>query len=142
MAATTKDSLLAAQFVERELSISADLARLAEARTFADEAAAAFGFDEAERYQIKMAMSEAVANAVEHGSRGPDDRISVHVRDEAGALTFYVRDNGSFIPRMAPRGAMPERGRGLAFMSQLMDEVDVRPGPDGTVLRFSKRRAA
>jgi anti-sigma regulatory factor (Ser/Thr protein kinase) len=134
--------LIAAQFAERELSIPADLARLADARAFADEAAADFGFDETDRYQIKMAMSEAVANAVEHGSQGPAERISLRVLVEDGALTFYVRDNGSFIPRMAPRGAMPERGRGLAFMSQLMDEVDVRPGPDGTVLRFSKRRPA
>ena len=137
-----KDSLIAAQFAERELSISADLARLAEARAFADGAAEAYGFDEADRYQIKMAMSEAVANAVEHGSRGSRDEIRLLVRDEAGALTFYVHDNGSFIPKMAPRGAMPERGRGLAFMSQLMDEVDVRPGPKGTILRFSKRLAA
>jgi anti-sigma regulatory factor (Ser/Thr protein kinase) len=134
--------LLAAQFAERELSIPADLARLAEARAFAEAAAIEFGFDSTERYQIKMAMSEAVANAVEHGSRGPHDDIEMRVRDEAGALTFYVRDNGSFVPRIAPRGAMPERGRGLAFMSQLMDEVDVRPGPEGTVLRFSKRLAA
>jgi serine/threonine-protein kinase RsbW len=134
--------LLAAQFTERELSISADLARLAEARAFAETAASDFGFDDTDRYQIKMAMSEAVANAIEHGSRGPGDPIWLTAREEAGALTFYVRDNGSFIPRMAPRGAMPERGRGLAFMTQLMDEVDVRPGPEGTVLRFSKRLAA
>jgi anti-sigma regulatory factor (Ser/Thr protein kinase) len=34
---------------------------------------------------------------------------------------------------------MPERGRGLAFLGQLMDEVDIKPGVDGTVLRFCKR---
>jgi serine/threonine-protein kinase RsbW len=138
----TEDSLIAAQFAERELSIPAELVRLAQARSFADSAAEDYGFDSADRYQIKMAMSEAVANAVEHGSSGPQDHVRLRVRDEAGALTFYVHDNGTFIPRVAPRDALPERGRGLAFMSRLMDDVDVRPGPDGTVLRFSKRLAA
>ena len=35
---------------------------------------------------------------------------------------------------------MPDSGRGLEFMRLLMDEVDVRPGTDGTLLRFAKRR--
>jgi anti-sigma regulatory factor (Ser/Thr protein kinase) len=40
------------------------------------------------------------------------------------------------------RSALPESGRGLEFMRLLMDEVDLRPSLDGTLLRFSKRRAA
>jgi anti-sigma regulatory factor (Ser/Thr protein kinase) len=34
---------------------------------------------------------------------------------------------------------MPERGRGLAFMDLLMDEVEVRPGSGGTEVRLLKR---
>jgi hypothetical protein len=34
---------------------------------------------------------------------------------------------------------MPESGRGLEFMRLLMDEVDLRPGAHGTLLRISKR---
>ena len=130
----------AIRFAERVLSIPADLARLREAREFAAEAAAAYGFDDRVQYQIKMAASEAVANAVEHGSASPGDQIELRVRDERGSLAFYVSDRGSFVSKLPARGALPERGRGLAFMAQLMDEVDLRPGPDGTVIRFSKRR--
>jgi anti-sigma regulatory factor (Ser/Thr protein kinase) len=126
-------------FREAELCITADLQRLPEVRSFADTCALAFGFGAELRYQIKMAASEAVANAVEHGSSGPADEVRVRAVDEGGMLAFYVSDNGSFVPRIAPRGALPERGRGLAFLGQLMDEVDIKPGPRGTTLRFAKR---
>jgi anti-sigma regulatory factor (Ser/Thr protein kinase) len=36
---------------------------------------------------------------------------------------------------------MPEGGRGLEFMRVLMDEVDLRPGRQGTLLRLAKRRS-
>jgi len=129
-------------FSERRLSIPADLRRLPEARQFAAEASAAYGFDEGEQYQIKLAMNEAVANAVEHGSSSAEETVDLSAAEEEGGLAFYIRDGGTFVPRVAPRGDLPERGRGLAFMSQLMDDVDVRPGSEGTTVRFSKRLAA
>ena len=52
-----------------ELKLPAELSRLPDARSWADTAAEAFGFDEMVRYQIKMAVSEGVANAVEQARR-------------------------------------------------------------------------
>jgi anti-sigma regulatory factor (Ser/Thr protein kinase) len=126
-------------FSSAELKLTAELSRLPEARNWADAAAAAFGFDEMVRYQIKMAVSEGVANAVEHGSSRPTDEVHLRAVGEGDALAFYVRDSGRFIPRISPRGELPERGRGLAFLGQLMDEVDIKPSTNGTVLRFCKR---
>jgi anti-sigma regulatory factor (Ser/Thr protein kinase) len=127
-------------FTPRDHSISANLARLKEARDFADAAAAEFGLDGKARYMVKLAMSEAVTNAIQHGSSSPRDSIRLTVMEEAGALVFEVEDTGRFVPRVAPRGEVPEGGRGLDFMRKLMDEVDVRPGAHGTLLRFVKRR--
>ncbi|HEY2600957.1 MAG TPA: ATP-binding protein [Thermoleophilaceae bacterium] len=124
-----------------ELRLPAELSRLPDARNWADSAAEAFGFDEMVRYQIKMAVSEGVANAVEHGSASPSDEIHLRAISEGDALAFYIRDTGTFIPRISPRGDMPERGRGLAFLGQLMDEVDIKPSAGGTELRFCKRLA-
>lgn len=132
--------MAASSFNERELSIPADVARIREVRDFADAAAEAFGFGAEDRYRIKLAATEAVANAVEHGASSAGDTIRLRAVDEDGALTFYVTDPGKFVPRVVPRGALPERGRGLAFIGQLMDEVDLSPGDEGTVIRFSKRR--
>jgi anti-sigma regulatory factor (Ser/Thr protein kinase) len=130
------------RFEQRDMSLPADLARLRHAREFAEEAAADFGFDEAVQQQIKLAANEAVANAMEHGSPEDGDEIALRAVEEEGALAIYIRDLGSFIPRMLQRGAMPERGRGLAFMDLLMDEVEVRPGSGGTEVRLLKRLEA
>jgi anti-sigma regulatory factor (Ser/Thr protein kinase) len=125
--------------VRREHSIPADLARLKEARDFADSAAAEFGFASDVRYQIKLAVCEAVTNAIQHGSRSADDPIRIFIGAEAGTLVFEVLDTGRFVPRVTRRGAIPESGRGLEFMRLMMDEVDVRPGLDGTQVRLVKR---
>ena len=160
-----------ADFKPREHSILADLRLLKEARDFAERAAAEFGFGAAACYDVKLAMSEAVTNAIQHGSSSPSDPIKIgiaHVRQvvgrvprdggpggrrhrlgqrfgiaqEGGALVFEVRDTGRFRPRVRRRGGeLSESGRGLEFMRVLMDEVDLRPGDGGTLMRFAKRRS-
>jgi anti-sigma regulatory factor (Ser/Thr protein kinase) len=129
-------------FSDREHELPADLARVKEARDFADRAALDFGFDLDERYQLKLSMSEAVTNAIQHGSSSEADRIWLAAVAEGDALAFYVRDTGRFVPRVTRGAELPESGRGLEFMRRLMDEVDLRPGSDGTEVRFAKRLAA
>lgn len=127
-------------FERREHELSADLWRVKEARDFADLCALDFGFSADERYQLKLSMSEAVTNAIQHGSSSEDDQIWLTAVAEGDSLVFYVRDTGRFIPRVRRSGELPQSGRGLEFMRRLMDEVDLRPGPDGTLVRFAKRR--
>ena len=125
--------------IAREHSIRADLARLKEARDFAERAAIAFGLPSDACYQVKLALSEAVTNAIQHGSSSPEDQVRIVVTEEPGALAFEVVDTGRFVPRVTRRGDMPESGRGLEFMRLLMDEVDLDPGEAGTRLRLVKR---
>jgi anti-sigma regulatory factor (Ser/Thr protein kinase) len=130
-------------FKPREHELQADLQRLKEARDFAERAAVDFGFDNTACYDVKLAMSEAVTNAIQHGSSSPDDPIRIVVAAEGGALVFEVLDTGRFVPRVMRRGGrLSESGRGLEFMRVLMDEVDLRPGDSGTLMRFVKRLAA
>jgi anti-sigma regulatory factor (Ser/Thr protein kinase) len=123
----------------RELVVPADLSRLPEVRAFAEEVALECGFSPDDRYAIKSSLNEAVANAVEHGSHMPDDEVRIEAVVEAGSLVLYVRDTGTFRPRVWRGGEISERGRGLDFIGQLMDEVDVRPGRGGTEVRMVKR---
>jgi anti-sigma regulatory factor (Ser/Thr protein kinase) len=123
----------------REHSISADLGRLKEARDFGERAAAEFGLPEDACYEVKLALSEAVSNAIQHGSRSGDALILISVSGEAGALVIEVIDTGRFVPRVTRHGDLPESGRGLEFMRLMMDEVDLQPGSDGTRLRLVKR---
>jgi anti-sigma regulatory factor (Ser/Thr protein kinase) len=127
-------------FKPREHSIQADLGLLKEARDFAERAAADFGLDGNACYDVKLAMSEAVTNAIQHGSSSPSDPIRLAVLAEGHALVFEVLDTGRFRPRVRRRGQLSESGRGLEFMRVLMDEVDLRPGARGTLMRFIKRR--
>jgi serine/threonine-protein kinase RsbW len=128
-------------FGRQEMTIRADLSRLAEVRLFAERACRAFGFSPSVSYQIRLAMSEAVANAIEHGSTSADDLIRLQVVHEGDALAFYVSDNGTFIePEMVfDHDVYDERGRGLGLLELLMDDVAINPSPDGTVIRFAKR---
>ena len=123
------------------MRLPADPSQLAVARQFAEEAAERFGLDETDSYQFKLAVSEAVANAIEHGSTTPDDPIRLQVVYEGDALAFYVSDGGTFIePSMVyDHDLMDERGRGLGFIELLMDDVAINPSPEGTVIRFAKR---
>lgn len=123
----------------REHSISADLARLKEARDFAEAAALELGLDAKACYQVKLALSEAVTNAIQHGSASPSAPVRILVSQEPGALVFEVLDTGRFVPRVRRRGEMPESGRGLEFMRLMMDSVDVHPEEGGTRLRMVKR---
>jgi serine/threonine-protein kinase RsbW len=127
-------------FKPREHSILADIRLLKEARDFAERAAADFGLDGAACYDVKLAMSEAVTNAIQHGSSSPSDPIKIGIAAEGRALVFEVRDTGRFRPRVMRRGELSESGRGLEFMRVLMDEVDLRPGDGGTLMRFAKLR--
>ena len=126
-------------FQRREHSIRADLGLLKEARDFGQRAAIELGLPDYAQYQVKLALSEAVTNAIQHGSSSPDSPIRICASQEAGALVIEVVDTGRFVPRVTRRGDMPESGRGLEFMRRMMDEVELQPGPDGTRLRLVKR---
>jgi serine/threonine-protein kinase RsbW len=126
----------------RALSIPARLERLAEVREFVDHAASAAGFAEAERYEVKLALNEAVTNAIRHGSESPGDRVEILVSEHDGQLDLSVADSGVFVHRFELRRQLAEGGRGLAFIAELMDGLEVCPEYEGTTIRFSKRSAS
>jgi len=126
--------------IERELQLAADPSKLGAARDFAGAAAEQYGFDPDERYDFVFAASEAVANAIEHGSPSAESTVRMRLTEEDGALVLYVEDSGQFLPTEHRSEALPDRGRGLAFMAVLVDEVDLCKRNGGTLVRLVKRR--
>lgn len=125
---------------ERGLRISADIALLKDAREWAGEAAAQAGLDEEGCFQVKLSMSEAVTNAILHGSGSEQDAIELEAREENGALVFEVRDAAGRIPTSDDWvGRVGEGGRGLELVSLMMDEVQLTRGDSGSILRFVKQ---
>jgi anti-sigma regulatory factor (Ser/Thr protein kinase) len=127
-----------------ELCLPAELSQLAVARTFARQAAAAYGLDGDGCYEFAYAVNEAVTNAIRHGL--PDERgfIRVTITAEADRLTCAVRDWGRFTPptegRAASSDAWADHGRGLMLMGILMDEVRLHTSSGGTTVYLSKVR--
>jgi anti-sigma regulatory factor (Ser/Thr protein kinase) len=123
----------------RELWLRPDASELRRARWLAETTAGEHGLAEDESFRLTFAVNEAVANAIEHGAASPDGYILVRVSCERDLLSFEVHDWGCFAPELGGAEALPERGRGLALMASMVDEVDVRPGADATVVRLSMR---
>lgn len=131
--------LLSSMFENQSMSIEADPERLSEARDWGHRAAELAGLGEADCYQVRLALSEAVANAIQHGSQGNGDSILLSAFEADGALVFEVRDGGTFVAPLGRATLDDESGRGLELLTLMMDEVHIRSTGDGSLLRFSKK---
>lgn len=98
---------------------------------------------------IRMAVSEAVTNAVVHAYQGGVGVIRVTVEVAGGRLVITVEDRGRGIPdvewaKQPANTTAPDEhlGLGLHFISVCVDEYDIetRVG-EGTRLRMVKRPA-
>ena len=89
---------------------------------------------------IRLAVSEAVSNAVLHGYRGGRGEVNVLVEAEDSRLDVRVRDRGC---GMSPHAEGGGAGFGLPLIAQLSDAVAVRPnGDEGTEVHMTFRLAA
>jgi anti-sigma regulatory factor (Ser/Thr protein kinase) len=121
------------------LSVPARPADLQVVRSFAASAADEAGLDEAGRFQIVLATSEAVSSAIEHGAPDSEGNIELRAMREPGMLTVYIRDSSGASWEIGDHGPLWERGRGLGFVSLLVDELELRPTSDATEVRLAKR---
>jgi len=108
--------------------------------------AAQLGFTWAELEEVKVAVSEAVTNAVVHAYPEGPGPVKVRVRLEGGKLTVEVEDRGVGIvdvaqARQASFTTAPDRmGLGFTFMESFMDQVEVWSEPGrGTRVSLTKR---
>ena len=126
---------------KREVWLVAEPAELAETRRMAEEAAASYGLKESERFEFAFAVNEAVSNAIEHGSPSPEGTIRLSFAEGANSLVFSVRDYGEFAPHAKLYDQPTSRGRGLALMATMVEELGLCRGSTGTLVQLTKRRA-
>ena len=90
------------------------------------------GLAEGAIFELKLAVTEAVANAVRHGR--PPVEVSLECRDDS--IVVEVSDRGTY----AQGGTSnPDGGRGVPLMVALADDVALDCGTGWTRLRLSKR---
>jgi len=131
--------LLTPLFEARVMTMEAHPQRLGEARDWAREVAAEAGLAEPDCFQVRLAMSEAVGNAIQHGSREESDPIRIDAYKRNGHLVFEVRDTGRFTAPATQSTLDDEGGRGLEVLAMIMDEVEMQSVSDGSIVRFAKR---
>jgi anti-sigma regulatory factor (Ser/Thr protein kinase) len=87
-----------------------------------------------ESNDIQVSCHEACSNAMEHGYRFREALIDVEAGFDGEHVQLTISDSGSWREKRPS-----DRGRGLDLIRALMDEVEVSPGEDGTVVRMRKR---
>ncbi|OFW58848.1 MAG: hypothetical protein A2133_02130 [Actinobacteria bacterium RBG_16_64_13] len=114
----------------RVITVKAEKIHLAEIRDFVESIGTELGLGLERIFDLKVAVSEACANVVEHAGCGTTP-LEVCADLQSGRLTFTVRDSGSFHPPSPWRDTFNNRGLGLPLMVALMDEVRFMRLPDG-----------
>ena len=94
-------------------------------------------------FELSIALSEACANAVEHGRGEHSDAYRVTAYLDGDRCRIEVADSGPGFRTSALSPSVPldaESGRGLFLIESLADHVRVRnrPGRGGAVVTFDR----
>jgi anti-sigma regulatory factor (Ser/Thr protein kinase) len=113
-------------------------------RQFIRRRACEHGLDAADAFQAQLVATEAVTNAMRHGSGGGRRPISVTCVWRQDGLTIEVGDRGRFQRREAALEANSEAtgGRGLGLIERLSRQFELETSDTGTKLRMLVGSAA
>jgi anti-sigma regulatory factor (Ser/Thr protein kinase) len=111
------------------------------ARAIVRDAAAEFGLDDETAWDLTLATSEAVANAVLHGSSCGDlnHGVKLIVEIDESSISIEVCDCGVFDADLKPAAQDDLGGRGIPIIAALADSFELIPEPAQTRVRFGKR---
>jgi len=121
-----------------EWAIPARLDNLSHVRWLVDQASADCDFNASDRYALRLAVHEALANAIEWGAPDGSGNVRLRLEVDAEGVVVEVTDYGGFRVGSTP-ASLHDRGRGFAFIYEVMDEVDVDEAPGHTTVRFRRR---
>jgi anti-sigma regulatory factor (Ser/Thr protein kinase) len=111
------------------------------ARAIVREAASELPLDGEATWDLMLATTEAVANALEHGKPCDPRGIRLRLERQNCGLDVEVGDCGCFSERNGRGKAQGEGGRGMRLIAAVMDRVEVVPEIGMTRVKFAKRVA-
>jgi serine/threonine-protein kinase RsbW len=124
--------------MKHEIWLPAAPASAGMARSIVSEAAAEVGLDRGRTWDLMVATSEAVANAVQHGKAWPNHCILLTTERCARGLRVEVTDCGSFQGAPSPAPLEATSGRGIPIISAVVDRLEVKNGDGHTRVRFER----
>lgn len=108
---------------------------------------AELGYEGADCFAVKLAMEEALANAIKHGNAGdPAKQVEICYQADANEIRISVEDEGpGFDPQDVPDPTLDENlerpfGRGVMLMRTYM--TDVAYNARGNRVEMVKRRSS
>jgi serine/threonine-protein kinase RsbW len=112
-----------------------------ELRAAVERVAEKCGLDRGERFDLKLAATEAVTNALKGSPENHTVEVTVAGREDT--VDVEVVDQGVFsrVRAAIHRGPDSESGRGIPIILALVDEVEFAQSSRGTRVRMSKRAA-
>jgi len=119
-----------------------DRARVVEESIISE--AQANGFSDVDVFAIRLALEEALVNAIRHGNRlDPHKKVTVEWCVRNKELEITIEDEGKgFLPNAVPDPTQDENlerpgGRGLMLMKAYMDCVEYNK--QGNIVRMCKK---
>jgi anti-sigma regulatory factor (Ser/Thr protein kinase) len=112
-----------------------------QARALVREAAGEVHLDREATWDLMLATTEAIANAVEHGEACDPRGIRLRLELQDEGIDVEVGDCGCFSNRRSGRKARGEGGRGMPIIAAITDHFEVGPEDGMTRVRFAKRVA-
>jgi serine/threonine-protein kinase RsbW len=111
------------------------------ARALVREAAEVQGLDGESTWDLMLATSEAVANAILHGGScgDPEHGVLLIIEVDEDSISIEVCDCGSFDAQLRPAAQDDTHGRGIPIIAALADHFELLPEPSQTRVRFGKR---
>jgi anti-sigma regulatory factor (Ser/Thr protein kinase) len=126
--------------MRRETWLPATPASAATARGIVREAAAEVGLESEPAWDLMLASTEAVTNAVQHGKPWPNDCVLFTTEPCPRGLRVEVCDLGTFDSVLEPAPMDATCGRGMQIIAALVDRLEVTNGDGPTRVRFEKHR--
>jgi anti-sigma regulatory factor (Ser/Thr protein kinase) len=114
------------------------------ARSIVRDAAGDHGLNGEDTWDLMLATSEAVANAILHGSWCGDASrgVLLIVEVDEASISIEVCDCGTFDAELRPAAQDDLGGRGIPIIAALADHFELVPEPSHTRVRFGKRLRA
>jgi serine/threonine-protein kinase RsbW len=128
-----------------QLNIPSDLVFERVVRASAAELGTTMGFSAERIEDLKLAVSEAVTNAIEHGGAGSAALVEVVFALDQEKLEVEIIDRGPGVETFNTERRVVEednldagmlRGFGMYLISELVDQYEVQSSAEGTRLKL------
>ena len=129
--------------VMREIVLRGEPASTNEGRSFVASFLDQCGVPEDEAFDVLLAVTEAIGNAVRHGSPDKESRIAIRCQLKQADVVLEVSDDGAGFVYSDEMAELPDPtascGRGFFLMKELMDDLEIDSSSSGTTVHMRHR---